>query len=90
VVLVTNNNSAPLKITAVAQGSTSGETSPGAGCLPSEVSVVPRSDLSIPLPAGTSEVTLPDVLRLSATAPDPCQGGEFTKRLRLTAVPNGN
>jgi hypothetical protein len=57
----------------------------GGDCNISYVTVPTRNGLAIPLPSGTTPITIPDAFQIAADAPNDCQGREFTKNLTLTA-----
>jgi hypothetical protein len=90
---VNNPNSTALKIVSAQAGGPIGLPSEGGTgassnplCPSSNVTVETLTGLNISLPASTTtDVTIPDVFRLAASAPTDCQGAEFQKSVKLTA-----
>jgi len=74
-----------LVVTAVAATPGSVGTTNNPACAVSNLTVEALSGLAIPLPTGTTEVVVPDAYRLSASAPNDCQGAVLTREVTLTA-----
>lgn len=55
-----------------------------AGCLSSNVTTASKTGLSIPVPAGTSQVSVPGVFTLAATAPIACMGVTIDQDVQAT------
>lgn len=86
---VTNPNP-PLTLVRAEPGAGVESPTTGLCTATAQVTTETLTGLSIPLPAGTSQVVVPDLYRLAATAPDACQGINFAKPAKLTAsTPNG-
>jgi len=89
-VRVENTSGAALKITGITSakgeqysGGTRQATGFNASCPDTNVTVAPKTSLAVDVPAGTSNVTVPNVYALSPSAPDACQGLSFTYPVRV-------
>jgi hypothetical protein len=81
---ITNDNGTALVLTgATAASSQVGESS-SPGCAANYLEVPVKTGLSIPIPAGTTTVKVPDVFRLRIDAPTACQGASIDKRVKLS------
>jgi hypothetical protein len=78
---VTNPNSRPLTVVRVARNSQESPT----GKYPGLVTVNEQTNLSIPLPPGTSNIDVPGLFTAAAEVPDDAQDAEFTVPVELFA-----
>ena len=80
---VNNTNAGPLVLTGVSTvvGDTGTTTIPA--CPFTNLSINAKTGLSIPIPTGTSDVVVPGAYRLSADAPNACQGAVLTASATL-------
>jgi hypothetical protein len=71
-VLAISNPNAPLVLTRVAQGAGS-NSSDEPGCAATNVSVVTKTGLSLPVPSGSSTIIVPGGASMLSSAPDACK-----------------
>lgn len=79
---IVNPNGAMI-VTGTDLGDGTGGIDPG-GCPPSNLTANVTSGLSVPVPAGTSDIKVPGAFHLASSAPTGCQGSSLTTDIKLT------
>lgn len=79
---IVNPNGA-LVVSGTLPGDGTGGTDPG-GCPTTNLTANSTTGLSVPVPAGTSDIIVPGAFHLASTAPTSCQGNTLTTDIKLT------
>ena len=81
-----NPNAGTLNVVSVVRNTGLGISVDKVGCSAADIVVNNKTGLSIPLPAGVgTEIRIPGLVTLSASAPTECQGALWTIPLTVTA-----